>query len=98
MEVYIKCPTGEELKRAVARFEEKWGFPQCVGAIDGSHVPIAAPELNHTDYFNRKGWYSMIIQAIVDQDYIFLDIRVGWPGSVHDARAFANSLIYAALF
>ena len=31
MEVYIKFPTGEELKRAVARFEEKWGFPQWVG-------------------------------------------------------------------
>ena len=34
MEAYIKFPTGEELKRAVARFEEEWGFPQCVFAID----------------------------------------------------------------
>ena len=24
----------------VRGFEEKWGFPQCFGAVDGSHIPI----------------------------------------------------------
>ena len=52
---------------------------------------INAPELNHTDYYNRKGWYSILIQAIVDHQYLFRDICVGWPGSVHDAQVFANS-------
>ena len=92
--IYISFPTGESLNTVINGFEHKWGFPQCVGAIDGCHVPISAPLMNHTDYYNRKGWYSMIIQAIVDHDYIFRDICVGWPGSVHDARVFANSLIY----
>ena len=36
----------------------------------------------------------MTVQAIVDHDYVFRDICVGWAGSVHDARVFANSLIY----
>ena len=94
LKIYISFPTGESLKTVINGFEHKWGFPQCVGAIDGCHVPISAPLMNHTDYYNRKGWYSMIIQAIVDHDYIFRDICVGWPGSVHDARVFANSLIY----
>ena len=91
LKTYIRFPTGEELKRVVNGFQDKWGFPQCVGAIDGSHVPIAAPELNHSYYYNRKGW---LIQAIVDHNYMFRDICVGWAGSVHDARVFANSLIY----
>ena len=94
MKTYIKFPAGEELRKVVDGFEGRWGFPQCVGAIDGLHIPISAPELNHTDYYNRKGWYSMIVQAIVDHNYLFLDICVGWPGSVHDARVFVNSAIY----
>lgn len=94
MKSYIKFPTGDELQKVVDGFNAKWGFPQCVGAIDGSHIPISAPELHHTDYYNRKGWYSMVVQAVVDHEYLFRDICVGWPGSVHDARIFANSLLF----
>ena len=94
MSTYIQFPTGEALTKVVDEFERKWGFPQRAGAIDGSHIPISAPELNHTDYYSRKGWYSMVVQAVVDHEYIFRDICVGWPGSVHDARIFANSKIF----
>ena len=62
------------------------GFPQCVGAIDICHVPISAPLMPHTNYYNGKGWYSMVIQAIVDHGYIFRDICVGWLGSVHELQ------------
>ena len=68
--------------------------PQCVGAVDGCHIPISSPAMNRTDYYNRKGWYSMILQGVVDHSYRFIDINVGWPGSVHDAHVFAHSSIY----
>lgn len=63
-------------------------------SMERSHIPIIAPQEFHTDYFNRKGFHSIIIQAMVDHLYRFTDIYVGWPGKVHDARVFANSVLY----
>ncbi|XP_065903783.1 uncharacterized protein [Dysidea avara] len=94
---FIKFPCGEVLKTAAEEFKSKTGMIQCVGSIDGCHIPITPPALNRTDYYNRKGWYSVVLQAIVDSNYLFRDVCVGWPGSVHDARVFANSGIFSKL-
>ena len=55
MPKYIKWPEGEHLKEVVELFDHKWGYPQCVGGMDGSHIPIIAPTEFHMDFFNRKG-------------------------------------------
>ena len=55
------------------------------------------PTSNHTDYYNRKGWYSVVLQAVADYRYMFKDVCVGWHGSVHDTRVFKNSGIYNKL-
>ena len=49
---YIHFPTGQGLRTIVDVFESKWGFPQCTGAIDGSHIPIIAPSETALDYYN----------------------------------------------
>ena len=88
---YMKVPTGDSLKEVIHGFEHKWGFPQCAGAVDGTHIPIVSPRDFPADYFNRKGWYSIIMQGMVDHLYRFTDIYIGWPGRVHDAR---NSTLF----
>ncbi|KAK9979860.1 hypothetical protein ABG768_013268 [Culter alburnus] len=82
----IKLPNSEKLKEMATYFERRWGLPQCVGAIDGSHIPILGPEDYHKEYFNRKGWHSIILQAVVDGRGLFWNVFVGAPGSLHDAR------------
>lgn len=52
---FIKVPRGTDLRDIVNGFRDRWGFPQCAGAIDGTHVPIIAPHVNKADYYNRKG-------------------------------------------
>jgi hypothetical protein len=39
LNVYVKFPTGDELKNVVRGYEESCGFPNCGGAIDGTHIP-----------------------------------------------------------
>ena len=90
---YVKIPVGSALTNVISGFEKR-GFPHCGGAIDGTHIPIEAPQESPTDYQNRKGWHSVILQALVDDVGNFLDICVGWPGRVHDPRVLHNSQLY----
>ena len=91
---YVKIPNGDRLREIVEGFELILGFPQAVGAIDGTHIPIIRPQYSSADYYNRKGFYSIIMQGLVDFRGIFMDVYIGWPGKVHDARVFANSRVF----
>ncbi|KAM7170565.1 uncharacterized protein RBU57_005217 [Macrochelys suwanniensis] len=73
------------------------GFPNCSGAIDGTHIPILGPDHQGSQYINRKGYFSMVLQALVDHKGRFTNISVGWLGKVHDAHVFRNSGLFRRL-
>ena len=56
MSKYIQLPSGSGLATVMGGFARK-GFPQCAGAVDGTHIPIEAPQEFPADYHNRKGQY-----------------------------------------
>ena len=91
---YIKFPTGARVNDIVQNYNDRWGYPQCVGAIDGMHVPIKAPSQNPADYYNRKHFHSIVLQGVCDWNYRFIDVFFGFAGRAHDARVFSNSSIY----
>ncbi|KAF7642334.1 hypothetical protein LDENG_00259930 [Lucifuga dentata] len=88
---YLHTPSAAEIEEIVRGSRDRWGFPQCAGAVDGTHICILAPPHNPADYYNRKGFYSVILQGVVDHNMKFWDVNIGWPGRVHDARVFSNS-------
>ena len=94
LQKYVRFPSQNCLKDVVDGFQHKWGFPQCAGVVDGTHIPIVSPQAYPADYFNRKGWHSIIMQGTVNHLGVFVDVYIGWPGRVHDARVFANSTLY----
>ena len=87
---FVRVPEGQRLDEDSEGFEHKRGFPQAVGAVDGTHIPIICPEDSGADYYNRKCFYSIIMQAVVDYQGLFIDVYIGWPGKVHDAQVFVN--------
>ena len=57
LDKYVKFPADDDLQHVIDGFDNTWGFPYCAGAVDGTHIPIIAPESAHDDYVNRRGWY-----------------------------------------
>ena len=47
---FITFPTGNDLRDVIKGYDETWAFPNCGGAIDGSHIPIIGRPETHGDY------------------------------------------------
>ena len=92
---YVVFPK-TELETAIEMdaFEEKYGIPQILGVIDGSHIKIRAPFDCPEDYFDRKKDHSITLQGIVNSSLEFIHASVGYPGSIHDARVMRLSGLF----
>ena len=75
-------------------FEQKQGLRRVLGAIDGFHISVSAPLDSPESYVNRKGFHSLVLQVVCDDQLIIRDAITGWPGSVHDARVYRNSDLF----
>ena len=84
---FIKLPLSEnEFKQPDILLSKVHGFPQCLGAVDGT-------KNNSTDFINRKGHHSINIHPCVNYNHYFVGVLVKWLGRVHDARICGNSSI-----
>ncbi|XP_064474245.1 putative nuclease HARBI1 [Ornithodoros turicata] len=85
----ISWPTN--LALVSSEFQQKWGFPGTIGAVDGCHIAIKAPVVEQSAYYNRKDFHSVILQGCCDANLIFTHVYIGSPGRMHDARVYTNS-------
>ncbi|XP_046737107.1 putative nuclease HARBI1 [Diprion similis] len=95
---YLRFPnTAEDWLRISETFNERWNFPHYLGALDGKHFVIQAPNNSGSTYYNYKGTHSIILMATVDANYKFTYIDVGYNGRASDGGVFENSSLKKGL-
>jgi hypothetical protein len=67
-------------------------FRNCIGAIDGTHIPVIVPSSEQAVHMNRHGYSSQNVMAVCDFDMRFTFVVAGWPGSAHDTRIWRDTL------
>lgn len=74
-------------------------FNGCIGAIDGLAVRIKCPTevRDPGNYFCRKNFYALNVQAICDRNKRCLWISPGHQGASHDSFAWSETKLYDLL-
>lgn len=83
--------TPDGWREVAERFQHRWNWPNCCGALDGKHVAIKKPRRSGSLYYNYKGFFSIVLLGLVDADYKFLWAHVGANGSSSDCGIFNDS-------
>lgn len=89
--------TNQEWENIANEFLAKWNFPNCVGALDGKHIRIRQPKHSSSAFYNYKGFFSIVLMALVDANYQFIYIDVGANGRNNDASVFNSCSLSAFL-
>lgn len=84
-------PTECMWKEIEKGFSTRWNFPNAVGAVDGKHVVIQAPDNSGADFFCYKKCFSIVLLALVDAEKKFIFVDVGGYGKNSDASIFNSS-------
>lgn len=66
-------------------FQNRWQFVNCGGSMDGKHIRILQPPGTGAQFYNYKGFYSIVLMAVVNSNYEFIYVDVGKNGRMSDA-------------
>lgn len=96
---FIKWPVGEEMEKTRKKFSLLLNepFPNVVGCLGASYIPITGSRLENDIYCTNDGYTAVILQAVCSSNLQFINIFAGWPGSASNATVWQNSALYRRL-
>ena len=92
--VCIPEPTEDSWRNIAKGFEQYSNFPNCLGAIDGKHIRIIQPFDSGSLYYNYKSYFSMVLLAVCDSNYMFTFVDIGSYGKASDSSIYKESELF----
>ncbi|KAG6518765.1 hypothetical protein ZIOFF_022246 [Zingiber officinale] len=74
-----------------APMKRKW-LKGCLGALDGTYIPVHVPIQDKAKYRTRKGTIAVNVLGVCDRNMNFIYVLTGWEGSAADARVLRDAL------
>lgn len=96
-DVCIAPLTEDRWKETINGFKKTAQFPNCLGAVDGKHIRIIKPAQSGSAYYNYKNYFSIILLAVCDSNYMFTFVDIGSYGRHGDSTIFEESTFYKRL-
>ncbi|XP_050338627.1 uncharacterized protein LOC126765062 [Bactrocera neohumeralis] len=90
LQFVFPAPSEEVWANVADDFFLKWGFPNCLGAIDGKHVVVQAFPNHNSLTYNYKHTHSIILMAVADANYKFIMVDIGALGHNSDGGVFKS--------
>lgn len=80
---HLEWPNSNRMEEIKSKFNSSFGFTNCCGAMDVTHIIMTLPAVETSDdWCDQEKNISMFLQGIVDDEMRFLDIVTGWPGAM----------------
>ncbi|XP_016541836.1 protein ALP1-like isoform X2 [Capsicum annuum] len=74
--------------------EDRWKwFEGCLGALDGTYIPIRVPTQYKPRYRTRKGEIATNVLGVCDRNLNFTYALPGWEGSAADGRVLRDAIV-----
>ncbi|KAF9797296.1 hypothetical protein SFRURICE_006278 [Spodoptera frugiperda] len=85
--------TQQERSRIRQEFQRKFNLPGVIGCIDCTHIAIVKPHHDEHQFFNRKGYHSLNVQMICDNNLKILNVIAKFGGATYDSFIWASSQV-----
>ena len=89
--------TEEEWESEVDKTFYCWQFSNAVEAMDEKHISLFHPKGSGSEYYNYKGFFSLLILPLVDYDYKFMFTDVGCQRRISNKCVYNNSSLSNAI-
>jgi DDE superfamily endonuclease len=85
--IYKPAREGDPVPSQIANFAKfSPFFDDCIGALDGTHIPAVVKPEEIVRFTNRKKFVSQNVLGVANFDLTFAYALYGWEGSAHDSR------------